>query len=95
MKHPDGEITFFNDAATGIAFRPAVLERYFSELEGEVPEITIPSVSYLSTSGYVRMTGDSSVLFVDVVDIGPAYLPGHGHATRCRLSFHYFHTAYL
>jgi len=90
MTHPDGEISFFNDASTNIALSPNVLEDYLSTLVGKVEKSNTPSITHLSSSGYVRMEGKSSVLFADVAEIGASYLPGHGHADALSVEFSLF-----
>jgi uncharacterized heparinase superfamily protein len=86
MCHEDGEISFFNDAATGIAPTPAELTRYARELglaakdassRVECGEVV---VSHLAATGYLRAQTPSASAFVDVAPIGPDYLPGHSHA---------------
>jgi len=80
MCHPDGEISFFNDAAMGIAPSPTELEAYAARLN-------LPSLAPLSSraiclkdSGYIRLEDGPAVALIDVARIGPDYLPGHAHA---------------
>jgi uncharacterized heparinase superfamily protein len=80
MRHPDGEIGFFNDAAIGIAPVPAALESYADRLGlGAAPTVAVP-VTRLDASGYVRVQREHAVALLDVAPVGPSYLPGHGHA---------------
>lgn len=80
MCHPDGEISFFNDAAIGIAPSPAELEHYAVRL-GFAPSVeTVAGCTRLDDSGYVRLEGSGAVALLDVARIGPDYLPGHAHA---------------
>jgi uncharacterized heparinase superfamily protein len=80
MRHPDGEIGFFNDAAMGIAPAAAALESYADRLGlGAAPPLGMP-VTPLAASGYVRVQGEHAVALLDVAPVGPNYLPGHGHA---------------
>lgn len=80
MCHPDGEISFFNDAAVGIAPPPASLEAYARRLGlAAVPEIT-DNVVHLADSGYIRVRQGQVSALLDVAWIGPDYLPGHAHA---------------
>jgi uncharacterized heparinase superfamily protein len=90
MTHPDGEISFFNDASTNIALPPNVLEDYLNTLEEKVGKSNTLPITHLSSSGYVRMECKSSVLFADVAEIGPTYLPGHGHADALSIEFSLF-----
>lgn len=80
MCHPDGEISFFNDAALGIATAPASLEAYALRLGHAVLPVVVKQVNQLAASGYIRLENSQAVLLVDVAPIGPSYLPGHGHA---------------
>lgn len=86
MAHPDGEISFFNDAALGIAPSPARLRSYAESLIGALPpapraidgSIRLHS---LAPSGYCRVDlPDDGVAIIDVAPLGPDYLPAHGHA---------------
>lgn len=79
MKHPDGEISFFNDAAFGVAPSSAELEGYAGRLGFSQPTVDAPLV-YLQHSGYVRLQGHDAVALIDMAPIGPDYLPGHAHA---------------
>ncbi len=83
MTHPDGEISFFNDAAFGIAPRPAQIRDYAARLA-----ITA-SDRPLGDSGYVRLERGETVLLFDAAPIGPDYQPGHAHADT--LSFELSH----
>lgn len=84
MRHPDGEISFFNDAAIGIAPSPAELDRYADEVVGapapDSSENGSVRHSHLPDSGYVRADAPGAALLIDVAPIGPDYLPGHAHA---------------
>jgi uncharacterized heparinase superfamily protein len=84
MSHPDGEISFFNDAAQGIAPSPTELRRYASELLGSRGENRAaagqPQLTHLAQSGYARAEAKDAVLLVDMAPVGPDYLPGHAHA---------------
>lgn len=80
MTHPDGEVSFFNDAATGIAVSPARIEDYAIRL-GLSPLPPLPEgITVLAESGYVRLQQGATVVLLDCARIGPDYLPGHAHA---------------
>ena len=79
MRHPDGEIPFFNDAAFDVAAKPTQLDIYARVLGFDVAEPE-QRVMYLSNSGYVKMASDGAAIFVDMAPVGPDYLPGHAHA---------------
>lgn len=87
MIHPDDEISFFNDAAIGIAASPAEIFDYANKLGIESKD----SLSLLTTnhaSGYSRVQNDNYTLLFDHANVGPDYLPGHAHADSlsCELS---------
>lgn len=82
MRHPDGEIPFFNDAAFGMALPPARLDRYAERL-GVSPDARHRvrlSTHDLPNTGYVRMEAGPAVAFLDVAPVGPDHLPAHAHA---------------
>jgi uncharacterized heparinase superfamily protein len=80
MCHPDGEIALFNDAAQGIAPTPAELEAYAVRLDLGAGASPADGLTHLAESGYVRFQERDVVLLADVAELGPDYLPGHGHA---------------
>lgn len=82
MTHPDNQISFFNDAAFNISATPQDLLTYANSLEIETKfnyEHKL-AVYELIESGYIRLSSNSAVAFLDVAPIGPDYLPGHAHA---------------
>ena len=80
MTHPDGQISFFNDAAFGIAAAPGVLENYAKALGRQPPPPVADGMVHLEASGYIRVQRAAMVALLDVAPIGPDYLPGHAHA---------------
>jgi uncharacterized heparinase superfamily protein len=80
MCHPDGAISFFNDAAMGIAASPGEMEAYACRLD--LPPIPTPKegITHLAHSGYVRLQKNEAVAILDIGKIGPDYIPGHAHA---------------
>lgn len=80
MCHPDGRISFFNDAAWGVAPVLADLKAYALRLGFVDGGTSLGGVVEFPESGYVRLENRRSVLIADVGDIGPDYLPGHAHA---------------
>lgn len=80
MCHPDGEISYFNDAAIGIAPAPAELERYAVRLELGPGIEPADGTTVLESSGYVRVQRNDQVALLDCAAVGPDYLPGHAHA---------------
>ena len=79
MCHPDGEISFFNDAALGIT--PAVSEimDYAGRL-GFLTQSVKDGLVDLPSSGYSRIAMGDVVALIDRAAVGPDYLPGHAHA---------------
>jgi len=80
MCHPDGEVSFFNDSAIGVAPAPAELDAYAQRLGLEVIPQPGDGCTLLSESGFVRMQAGPAVVIADVGPVGPDYLPGHAHA---------------
>lgn len=80
MTHPDGEIAFFNDAASGIAPKACELGAYATRL-GMGSSLSLSArPGLLSDSGYARIEIGDMVILADVGSVGPDYLPGHAHA---------------
>lgn len=79
MCHPDGNISFFNDAAFGIAPSTDALLSYAERLGVAQPENSF-GLTHLQDSGYVRMQLGDAVLLADLAEVGPDYIPGHAHA---------------
>lgn len=80
MTHPDGEISFFNDAAIGIASAPAEIESYALRLGFPAQTPFRESLVHLADSGYLRLQRGPMTAILDVGAVGPDYLPGHAHA---------------
>jgi uncharacterized heparinase superfamily protein len=80
MTHPDGEISFFNDSAAGIAPNLNELINYAQRLGIKYTAYKFNTVTNLSHTGYVRLTSRNAIALLDVAPIGPDYQPGHAHA---------------
>tara|TARA_B110000008_G_C16978290_1_gene567088 strand:- start:8104 stop:9666 length:1563 start_codon:yes stop_codon:yes gene_type:complete len=88
MSHPDGEISFFNDAAQKVAPNLIEIKSYIKRLnESNLIYINIDTKKKinknfvdLNESGYSRVQAKNFVLIIDRAAIGPDYLPGHSHA---------------
>ncbi len=80
MSHLDGDISFFNDSATGIAPTNQRIFDYAETLGFSVGQSKRPSLLDFSASGYVVARTDSAKLIADLGNIGPDYIPGHAHA---------------
>ena len=80
MTHPDGGLSFFNDAAFGIAATRADLEAYATRLR--MADVSGPGegLHRLAASGYVRVNRGAMAAILDLAAVGPDYLPGHAHA---------------
>lgn len=79
MCHPDGEISFFNDGAMGIAAKLDQIMEYavFLNLVGEPNKAPI---RYLKYSGFTSIRKANAFLVFNHAPIGPSYQPGHAHA---------------
>ncbi|MEW4533445.1 heparinase [Vibrio cholerae] len=80
MQHPDGDVSFFNDSAMGIAPKLTVLQRYAKELNLLAPASNDSRVFHLANSGYVVVRDQTNKLIIDAAKVGPDYIPGHAHA---------------
>ena len=80
MSHPDGEISFFNDATLGQAPSITQLLAYSKRLGIDYKRNKLKKFLYLKESGYIRFKNNNLLVIADVAKIGPDYLPGHGHA---------------
>lgn len=80
MQHPDGDVSFFNDSAFGVAPKLAVLRRYAEQLNITTKSHNDSKVSYLEQSGYVVVEDQVNKLIIDTAKVGPDYIPGHAHA---------------
>ena len=83
MSHPDGEISFFNDAAFGISPILNELKDYGSRLS--LKDLFKSSgknnkIIFYKHCGYSRIETDDVVALIDRSPVGPDYLPGHAHA---------------
>jgi uncharacterized heparinase superfamily protein len=83
MCHPDGEISFFNDAAFGIAPRLGEIAAYAAQVGCPLATSGMRAASprHLAASGYVAVDVlRGGKLLLDVARVGPDYQPGHAHA---------------
>src|SRR5690554_4021795 len=92
LSHPDGEISFFNDATFGIAPTLDDLDAYARRLDIRLPHAKVIEdlegrLMLPSGFGIVDWPGQHRLL-VDVAPVGPDYQPGHAHADTlsCELS---------
>jgi len=80
MSHPDGDIAFFNDSALGIAPSFVDLTSYAKRLGVDYKDQGFDGYTHLKESGYIRFNSQNLVVIADIAQIGPSYMPGHGHA---------------
>ena len=85
MRHPDGEISFFNDSTFGQARAPADVLAYAGLFGLGTPAPAAPGPMHLAPSGYIRLRKGDWTAFFDVGPVGPAYIPGHAHADTLSL----------
>jgi len=90
MRHPDGEIAFFNDAAFGIAPSCDELLQYAARLGIEPGYLSENQAMVLQQSGYVRLSNPLACLLFDAAPIGPDYVPGHAHADTLSIELSLF-----
>jgi len=80
MSHPDGGLSFFNDAAFDIAPSLAALSAHARTVGLNWQGQQLEDAVHLDASGFVRVARGPAVALLDVAPIGPDYLPGHAHA---------------
>lgn len=89
MSHPDGDISFFNDAAFGIAPSPQQIMRFASSVGIQAAEASQDGITMLDDSGYSRLQRGLFTLLFDHAEVGPDYLPGHAHADTLSIELSY------
>jgi uncharacterized heparinase superfamily protein len=87
MCHPDGDISFFNDAAFGIALTPSQLRACAKALGLDAGAPSVDGIVHLEPSGYVRMQRGPLLVVFDAAPVGPDYIPGHAHADTLSIEF--------
>ena len=80
MVHKDGEISFFNDAAIGIAPNLSQLAGYAQSLGFGLNNRRKKKIKVLKESGYISLRNDIALLILDCGLVGPDYQPAHVHA---------------
>jgi uncharacterized heparinase superfamily protein len=82
MSHPDGKISFFNDASFGITPSIVEIKEYAKRLNLQSKVNLESDFSFfdLPNSGYSRVQSEAAVAIIDRGAIGPKYLPAHAHA---------------
>lgn len=81
MRHPNGNIPLFNDAAHKIAPTYEELVEYAKRLGAPTPK-SKPSqpITHFPESGYFKFNNELYCLIGDVANVGPDHQPGHAHA---------------
>ena len=80
MSHPDGGISFFNDAALGASPSIDDLIKYYNRLGNYDYKYNHKPHTLLKNSGYTRIESGQAVILIDHAKVGANYLPGHAHA---------------
>ena len=80
MTHPNGEISYFNDANLGSCLNLSALYNYAKNLGIEEISHNQKDSIDLQYSGFCRMANDNFSALLDVGSIGASYLAGHAHA---------------
>ena len=80
MSHPDGDVSFFNDSAFGMAAPYAALAQHAGALGVKVDGRGLGPIEVLPDSGYLRLQNDRAVVLCDVAPVGPDHQPAHAHA---------------
>jgi uncharacterized heparinase superfamily protein len=79
IRHPDGQIPYFNDAAFGIAPSPEQLLSY-ARRRGAVADRSDSHLTVLKESGFAILSRPPFHAIFRCGRIGPDYLPAHAHA---------------
>ena len=80
IRHPDGQIPLFNDAALNGACPPDEALRAVRPLVLFAREDAVAGGRYFRDTGMAVWHGDPWDVFFDVGPVGPPYQPGHAHA---------------
>ena len=88
LTRPDGFPPLFNDAAYGISPTLTQLQEYAGRLTLKKSAPEQNGLKDMSASGYFRFDGADYSFWGDAGQIGPDYIPGHGHCDM--LSFELF-----
>ena len=89
MTHPDGGLSYFNDSVNGICPPFSFLREYASSLDIKPSDIENKRLTSHLESGYSILQTNDSFLILDHGDIGPDYIPGHGHADTLSFELSY------
>ncbi|MDR3442126.1 MAG: alginate lyase family protein [Legionella sp.] len=98
MLHPDNKISFFNDAAFGIAPEINHLEHYATQLNIPIPQQIEKQFAcdWLSYSGYCAVyLEEGCKALIDIAPVGPNYQPGHAHADTLSFELSLYNQRFL
>ena len=77
MIHPDGNISLFNDGGFDMSYTPQECLLLYKKLLGF--ETKQSSIVTYSNAGYFGLRNEDNLFIMDAAELGPKYLPGHGH----------------
>src|SRR5207248_645434 len=89
LRHPDGDIPLFNDAALHAACEPAQMLELGKHLGVWVDPAPRSGGRAFPQTGLLVWHGDPWTVFFDVGPVGPDYQPGHAHADTLGLECSY------
>ena len=95
MTHPDGEISFFNDSAFGVAPSLNELRKYAKRLGLNLNSFKLAKITHLQDSGYIRIKSKDALALLDVAPIGPDYIPAHAHADTLSFELSLFNQRFI
>ena len=90
--HPDGDISFFNDATFNIASKPKEIFKYAETLGFQNEDI---KSIWLKESGYLSLLNKNVFFICDFAPIGPEYIPGHAHADTLSFELSLFNQRFI
>ena len=85
MRHPDGEIPLFNDAARNAVSHPSEMLGLGHELGWKQSPQPPVGGHFFPDSGMLVWHGSAWTIFWDIGEIGPGYQSGHAHADTLSL----------
>jgi uncharacterized heparinase superfamily protein len=89
LRHPDGSLPLFNDAAQHAVCDPARMLQILHEFLA-IPVPAAPhGLKHFAETGLVAWHGSPWTVFWDIGDVGPDYQPGHAHADTLSLECSY------
>ena len=83
MCHPDGDISFFNDAAFGIAPSPTTINSYAASLGcfcAAPTRVPLTCIDHPQTGFVTVDLGERGRALLDLGEVGASYQAGHAHA---------------